>query len=175
MRRILVDLDVVLDVLLERTPHAAAAAALWRAVERHEVEALLPAHGFTTVFYLAGRHRDASFAHRVVSELATVFGVAPVDASVIRRALDLGWPDFEDAVCAAAAEAATCDAIVSRDRQDFIGSPLEVIEPAEAVAWVAAARLTDDALAGKKRTSRTRRAPTAGRKLAVHTRRRRKS
>lgn len=34
--RILVDLDLVLDVLLDREPHADAAAALWSSVETGE-------------------------------------------------------------------------------------------------------------------------------------------
>ena len=55
MRRLLFDLNVVLDVLFERTPHVTEAAALWRASKDGAVLGLLPAHGFTTVHYLV-RH-----------------------------------------------------------------------------------------------------------------------
>ena len=41
--------------------------------------------------------------------------MAAVGEDVMRHALVLAWPDFEDAVCAAAAEAGGCDAIVTRD------------------------------------------------------------
>lgn len=57
-RRILVDLNVVLDVLLERAPHVEASAALWAAVERGELEGLLPAHCVTTLHDLATRSRS---------------------------------------------------------------------------------------------------------------------
>lgn len=50
-----------------------------------------------------------------MERLVGVFGVAAVDDNVVRRALALAWPDFEDAVCAAAAEASACDAPVTRD------------------------------------------------------------
>jgi hypothetical protein len=53
-----------------------------------------------------------------------------------RRALALGWPDFEDAVCAAAAEAAGCQAIVTRDLDGFPASPLPVVDPAGALSWI---------------------------------------
>jgi len=105
VRRLLFDLNVVLDVLLDRPPHAAAAAAIWAAAERKQVDGLITAHGVTTNFCIAARQRDAAYARRVVGDLLTVFRVALVDHAVIRRALTLGWRDFEDAVCAAAAEA----------------------------------------------------------------------
>jgi len=56
--------------------------------------------------------------------------------AVIGRALTLGWRDFEDAVCAAAAEAAGCKAIVTRDPRGFTDSPVEVMEPEAAVVWL---------------------------------------
>ena len=132
--RLLVDLNVVLDVLLDRAPHAEAAAQLWGMVERGEAEALIPAHGFTTVFYLASKHRDAKFAREVVAGLVQVFGVAPVDQAVVQRALALAWPDFEDAVCAAAAESAGCGLLVTRDPSGFAEAPVPVVDPATALA-----------------------------------------
>jgi hypothetical protein len=56
---------------------------------------------------------------------------------VLRRALVLAWPDFEDAVCAASAEAAGCDAIVSRDPAGFPDPPVPVIDPAAAFGLLA--------------------------------------
>ena len=68
--------------------------------------------------------------------MISVFGVAPIDDSVVRRALVLGWPDFEDAVCAAAAEASGCEAIVTRDPDGFPDSPVPVVDPAGALIWI---------------------------------------
>jgi hypothetical protein len=66
-----------------------------------------------------------------------VFTLAPLDAAVLRRALVLAWPDFEDALCAAAAEAAGCHAIASRDAAGFPDAPLPVVDPASAVGLLA--------------------------------------
>jgi predicted nucleic acid-binding protein len=136
--RLLLDLNVVLDVLLERPSHAAAAAGVWTAVETGRVEGLLPAHGFTTVFYLTSRHESVDFARHVLEDLVSVFAVAPVDAAVIRKALSLGWSDFEEAVCAAAAEAAGCELIVTRDPTGFERSPVRVVDPGTALALLSA-------------------------------------
>lgn len=133
-RRLFLDLNVVLDVLLERTPHVAVAAALWARIEKGAGEGFLPAHGLTTIHCLARRARGASFARRTVVELLSVFRVAPVDERVIRQALTLERPDFEDAVCAACAVAANCEALVTRDPAGFRGVPIPVIDPATAMA-----------------------------------------
>jgi PIN domain len=71
-----------------------------------------------------------------VARLIGVFAVAPVDDAVIRRAIVLAWPDFEDAVCAAAAEASGCDALVTRDPDGYPNAPLPVIDPAAALSWL---------------------------------------
>jgi hypothetical protein len=59
-----------------------------------------------------------------------------VDDKVLRRALSLGWPDLEDAVCASAAELCGCDAIVTRDPKGFVESPIRVIDCPTALAWL---------------------------------------
>ena len=136
MKRLLLDLNVFLDVILDRPPDANVAAALWAAIERGQGHGMVPAHGVTTIFYLLEKARDAAFAREGVERLIGVFAVAPVDDNVVRRALALAWPDFEDAVCAAAAEAGGCDALVTRDPDGYPDAPVPVIDPAAALSWL---------------------------------------
>jgi predicted nucleic acid-binding protein len=132
--RVLLDVNVVLDFLLDREPFARAAGQLWASAERRRVEAFVPAHGVTTVFYLTSRERDARFARRVLQDLLAVVAVAAVDDGVLRRALALPCPDFEDAVCLAAAEAAGCAMLVTRDPAGYRGAALPIVDPGTAVA-----------------------------------------
>jgi predicted nucleic acid-binding protein len=134
VKSLLFDVNVVLDFLLERPPFAEAAQALWAAAERKQVAAFIPAHGVTTVFYLATRQRDARFARRVTQDLLSVSAVAAVDGTVLRRALTLPTQDFEDAVCLAAAEAAGCGMLVTRDPAGYRGAALPVVDPGTALA-----------------------------------------
>ena len=87
MKRLLLDLNVFLDVILDRPPDADVAAALWAAIERGQGHGMVPAHGVTTIFYLLEKARDAAFAREGVERLIGVFAVAPVDDNVVRRAL----------------------------------------------------------------------------------------
>jgi len=135
VKRLLLDLNVVLDVVLDRA-EAASAARLWAALERGKGRGYVPAHGVTTIYYLVSRAQGSAFARRAIDGILGTFAVASVDDKVLRRALSLGWPDFEDAVCASAAELCECDAIVTRDPKGFIESPVRVVDCPTATAWL---------------------------------------
>ncbi len=137
MKRFLVDINVVLDVLLDRKPHAAASARIWAAIETGKEEGGLAAHAFTTVHYLVRRKRGASVARRTAAALARVFRIVAVNDEVIRVALSLPGLDFEDNVTAAAAHVAGFDAIVTRDPKGFPGCPVQVLTPEGASTFLA--------------------------------------
>ena len=140
MKRVLLDVNIVLDVLLDRKPFAEPSSAVWAAVERGEAEGLLSAHAVTTLHYLNTKAVGARMASETTEALLSVFDVAPVDEAVLRAAIALGLKDFEDAVTAAGARRAKCDAVVTRNPRDFKGAPVRVLTPAEAVAWLEASR-----------------------------------
>lgn len=140
MKRLLLDVNVVLDVLLERSPHSEHAAALWTLIETGRAAGLLSAHAVTIVHYLVAHEHDRRRARHAIDRLLSVYTVAAVDDAVIRAAVRLGWADFEDAVTAAAAASAGCDALVTRNLRDFKGSPVPVIDAATALALVLSAQ-----------------------------------
>lgn len=133
MMRILLDVNVMLDAVLRRPPHYEAAREIWRAVEANRVEALVPAHGVTTLYYVVARARGGPFARQTIADLLSACRIASVTDPVVRRALSLPWKDFEDAVCAASAEAAACDLLVTRDPRGFPDSPVPVVDPRTAL------------------------------------------
>lgn len=139
MKRVLIDVNLILDVLLDRKPHVAFASAVWAAVEEGRAVGMLSAHAVTTIHYLNARAVGERAARETTDALLSVFDVAEVDEGVIRTANAFGWKDFEDAVTAAAAQRAKCAAIITRNPKDFKGSPVRVLSPAEAAAWLAAA------------------------------------
>ena len=137
MKRVLLDVNVVLDVLLDRAPFADASSQVWAAVERGEAEGFLSAHTITTLHYLNAKAVGSRMARETTDALLSVFEVAGVDDAVLNAALSLNWTDFEDAVTAAAAKRAKCEALVTRNPRDFKGSAVRVLTPSEAVAWLA--------------------------------------
>ena len=140
---VLLDTNVILDVLLDRNPHAEASGALLARIESGEARGLLAAHAVTTIHYLLRQRLKEPQAQRTVGSLLSVFEIAQVDGKVLADALLSDSGDYEDAVTAAAAFHAGCDFVVTRDPRGFRGSKIKVIAPDAANALVAAkAKLT---------------------------------
>jgi len=127
--RILLDTNILLDVLLDRQPHADASAAVVAAVDKGVAQGLLAAHAVTTIHYLIRREMSAARARKLISSILAVFEIAAIDEVVIHEALQLSCPDFEDAVTAAAARMARCDYIVTREPKGFQSSPIRSLTP----------------------------------------------
>lgn len=132
--KILVDLNILLDVFGRREPHYDGSAEVWGAVERGEAEGFVAAHSITTLHYLAGRSVDRRSADHVVQNCLKVFSVAAVDQNVIQEAIGFQWSDFEDAVQMAAASQCGADYLVTRNPKDFEGGPVTVLQPGEFIA-----------------------------------------
>jgi predicted nucleic acid-binding protein len=138
--RLLLDTNVLLDVLLARSPHADAAVRILAAVEADVVTGVIGATSVTTVFYLATKAVGVRRAKGHVRTILSLFEIAPVTEAVLTRALELGFTDFEDAVIHEAARAARCTGIVTRDATGFKRAELPVYSPTELLAVLQAQR-----------------------------------
>jgi hypothetical protein len=77
---------------------------------------------------------SGSTADSTVDMLLRHFNIAAADARVFEAGRLLAVSDFEDAVVAAMAQAGACDYIVTRNVQDFTGSPVPAITPMDFLA-----------------------------------------
>jgi predicted nucleic acid-binding protein len=132
--RVLFDTNVVLDHLLEREPHADTAEQLLSLVDTARLEGVICSTTATTIHYLAAKAVGAAAAMNYLRELLAIFDVARVDREGLRGALDLGFPDFEDAVLHEAARRDGVAAIVTRNGTDFARSVIPVFSPTELLA-----------------------------------------
>ena len=134
--KVLFDTNVVLDFLLGRQPHLRDAARLMDGVDRGEIKGLLCATTVTTVDYVATKSIGRRQTTKFMRELLTMFQVAAVDGGVLIKALDIGFPDYADAILHEAARLAGASGIVTRNRRDFSHSTLPIYDPSELVALV---------------------------------------
>jgi predicted nucleic acid-binding protein len=132
-RRLLLDTNIILDVLLDRQPHVNASGAVCAAVENGKAEGLLAAHAVTTIYYLVSRKLGEAAARQSVRALLTVFGVAPIDGATLQQAIQAPGRNFEDSVTAAAAQASLCHLIVTRDPKGFRGSAVRALDAHQAL------------------------------------------
>ena len=133
----MLDLNILLDVVQRREPFYEASAAVLTMALEGSVRAFLPAHVFTTLYYIVRKALGKETAETTVDRLLSGLEVAPSRKAELRRARSLKMVDFEDAVVACAAEAAGCTWIVTRNEEDFSDSPVKTITPAEFLAYAA--------------------------------------
>lgn len=132
--KVLIDLNVVLDVLQQREPHFQDSARVLALAETGQITAALAAHSWTTLFYLYQRDQSAAAARSRITELLQFLAVAAVDQRVIEQALNLPYPDFEDAVQMMAAVGSRIDYLVTRNVRDYKDGLLPVLKPGELIA-----------------------------------------
>ena len=129
--RILFDRNVLLDVVLERTPHFRSSSLLVNAVEEGLVDGFVAATSVTTCFYVVEGHSGPKIAATTVKRILEFFEVAPVTKVVLERAFDLGYGDYEDAVLHEAGRLVSVTAIATRNKRDFTKATLRILTPEE--------------------------------------------
>ena len=135
--KVLLDLNVLLDVVQNRVPHYRDSAQVLSRARAGEIQALIPAHAVTTLHYVLAKAAGQPKADQTVDWLLANFEIAPAGKDTFRRARQLALPDFEDAVVASLAEAAQCGLVITRNEADFAGSPVPAISPTAFLALVA--------------------------------------
>lgn len=130
---ILLDTDVLIDVALDRHPHADTAVDLLDRVERGLRKACIAWHTVSNLYYLVAPSRGGVSAREFVVELTGFVEIAETNTDSIRYAASLPVPDFEDAMQVAAARACGADRIVTRNLRDFRRSPIPAISPQDAL------------------------------------------
>lgn len=129
--KILFDTNVVLDVMLDRTPFSEPASHLLSFVERGDLSGFLCATTVTTIHYLATKVLGKDQAQNQIKSLITLFDIASVNRTVIEDALKSKFSDFEDSVIYQSSRHVGADAIVTRDPKGFKKSKLPVYSPIE--------------------------------------------
>ena len=127
----ILDTNVVLNVLLDRQPHAQASAQVIVRIEWRTIRRFLAANAVTTLNYLVSQHLGTVKSRLTINSLMVGFQIATVDRIVLDEALRLPLADFEAAVTAAAAHAAKCEFVVTRDPKGFRKSPVRAISSEE--------------------------------------------
>jgi predicted nucleic acid-binding protein len=119
LKRVFLDTNVLLDILLRRDPFYAAAAMIWLKVESRELEGLVSLPSLGTIFYLTRKSADLNTARQTLSTICRVLQVADSPGQAGHMALQSHIPDFEDALQYAIATLAGADCLVTRNPSDF--------------------------------------------------------
>lgn len=129
--QIMVDTNVVLDVLLNRSAFVQDSAAILKTASE-DIQEFVTASAITDIYYIARRElKDSLQAKTLIRNLLQIVHVASVSEVDVWAALDSDWKDFEDSVQNAVAEHQRFDYIITRNPSDFKESTLKILTPQE--------------------------------------------
>ena len=133
--RVMVDINVILDVLENRNGWVMDAAKTC-AVCGGGMRAIgfVPPHAVTTIYYIVRKRGGKALADKAIDWLLALFKVADCGTDEFKAARASGIDDYEDAVVIASAQKTGCDYIVTRNVAHFKDSPVQVLTPADFAA-----------------------------------------
>jgi predicted nucleic acid-binding protein len=125
----LLDINVVLDVLLERQPFFKQSDEVWKACDDGRVEGYISATTLPTIFYIARKLHGLERARKSIELCLQAFDIAPVNGKILETAFQMAGRDFEDDLQIACAVSLGLDAICTRDSAGFVASPVPALSP----------------------------------------------
>ena len=127
--RAMFDINVVLDIVGNREPFADAAEKAYLHAVEMSGKPFLAAHAYATLYYLLGMASTRKRRQAAMDWVFDSFAAAAIGEAELGAARSYDMEDFEDAMVSAAAEAAGCGVIVTRNGAHFSGSPVQAMSP----------------------------------------------
>lgn len=129
MRKITIDLNVILDFLGHRRGHCEA-AVIYDLCATKRIKGLLCAHEVTTLSYFLFKElKDPDNVRMIITEILDTFSTIPVTETILRGALTSAITDFEDAVVEISSLKQNVDFIVTGNLSDFAECRVPAISP----------------------------------------------
>lgn len=129
MKKVLIDLNIILDFLNKRNFHEEAANIINMCVEK-KLFGFIAAHEITTLsYFLLKEKKDKNKAADIISALLDMFNIIPIDEKILREALFSPVKDYEDAVIEVSSVKNSIDYIISRNLGDFKSARVQVFTP----------------------------------------------
>ncbi len=119
MKKVLIDLNIIIDFLNKRDDHEAALAVYDKCVKK-EVKGYVSSHEITTLSYFLEKEKyERVKRNKIISNLLDNLSVLTAHEEILRKSLMSELEDYEDAVIDELAINEGIDYIVTRNLKDF--------------------------------------------------------
>ena len=129
--KVLIDTNVILDVLCGRAEFLEASSMVWKYCEINKLSGVISALSIPNIVYILRKELDPDKTKEIIDRLMLIFDVAELKAEDLRKAADMKFADYEDAVQMCCAARINADFIVTRNVRDFVSSPIPAVKPSE--------------------------------------------
>ena len=130
MKRIFIDTNVIIDVLMQRDGYLSSARVLALA-KNEDTTLFVSVLTMANLAYILRKSLKGDSFYAEMRKLSCLVNVADTTNNHFLSALDLQAKDFEDALQYYCAISNECNIIVTRNKKDFAFSSISVLTPEE--------------------------------------------
>ena len=129
--KVLIDTNIILDVPCKRPAFYEDSAKIFKLCEVKKISGVISALSIPNIVYILRKELDADKTREILDSLMLIFSVADLKADDLKKAADMRFKDYEDAIQSACATRIKANYIVTRNIKDFSESKVTAIKPAE--------------------------------------------
>ena len=128
--RVLIDTNVLLDYIANRTPYADAAEQIMIMCKDNKIDGCIAAHSIMNIFYILRKNMTVSERKNILFYLSQITEIIGIDKQKILNSISNDvFSDFEDCLEAQCAKSFSADWIITRNIKDFENSAIKAITP----------------------------------------------
>jgi predicted nucleic acid-binding protein len=128
MIRVLVDADLLLEVLLNRSGFVADAEEAFEILQSQRFQGYVSELGLEKIHSVLSKLEGSDVAEEIVAAIEETVETCCVNSTLVQQARSLNIRDFESAVEVVCATATNIGAILTSDPQAFAGADLPVLQ-----------------------------------------------
>ena len=129
--KVLIDTNVILDVLCNRTDFVEASSKVWKYCEVNKIEVYISALSVPNIVYILRKELTPQKTHQLIQQITMIFQVVDLKSSDLKSAAAMFTTDYEDPIQMCQAIRINADYIVTRNIRDFRNSKVPALKPLE--------------------------------------------
>jgi predicted nucleic acid-binding protein len=131
MKKIFVDSDVMLDLLLDREPFNDDIAEIFENSLKDSISVCVSSLTIVNLNYIIGRIENRNSAAKKTSKILKLVKVENVGETTVNKSIESKFKDFEDGVQNFCAEESKHKVLITRNTKDYKESDLAIMTPKE--------------------------------------------
>ena len=129
--KVLIDTNIILDVLCKRPDFYKDSAKVFKLCEVKRISGVISALSIPNIMYILRKELASEKTKEILDNLSLIFSIADLKADDLKKAADMQFKDYEDAVQSACAARIKANYIITRNIGDFTMSKVAAIKPIE--------------------------------------------
>ncbi len=131
----MIDTNVFLDVFLGQEPFFSASRDVLSLCEKKKIHGFISASSATDIFYIIRKRLGSTQkAYDALGNVLNIVKILTVTNDDVNTAFLAKAKDFEDCLLATCARSNRCDAIITRNKEDFQNFEITLYSPEEILA-----------------------------------------